>query len=166
MSARVVAEPLDGPSGRALLAELDADLAARYGDDEPVVASPQQFLPPHGLFLVAYGTEEADQALGCGGFRQLSDGVAELKRMYVRPAARGRGLARHLLEHLEKAARDAGYEQLWLETGLSQPEAMALYTTAGYAAIPAFGQFAWAPSCRCYGKDLTGSNRNSRAPLS
>ena len=86
--------------------------------------------------------------------------------MYVRPARRGSGLPRRLLAHRETAARQAGYRQLRLETGLSQPEAMALYKSAGYRAIPAFGQFSHEPDQRCYAKSLEGSSRSSRAPLS
>ena len=144
-------EPLDGPAGRALLAELDADLAERYGDDEPVAATPSQFLPPGGAFAVVYIDGEPQ---ACGGYRRIDDTTAELKRMYVRPRARGHGLARRLLAALEVAAAHAGYRHLWLETGLSQPEAIALYESAGYTPVASFGQFARAPSQRCYGTAL------------
>ena len=144
-------EPLDGPAGTTLLAELDADLAQRYGDDEPVHATPSQFLPPDGLFAVAYA---AGEPLACGGFRRLNATTAELKRMYVRPTGRRRGLARLVLAALEDAAAAAGYRELWLETGLSQPEAMQLYGSAGYGPVTSFGQFAGAPQQRCFGKQL------------
>ena len=143
---------LDSPIGIELLAELDADLLCRYGDgDEPVHAPVDAFIPPHGLFLVAMSHGEA---VGCGGFRPHAGDVAELKRMYVRPQARGRGLARHLLGALEGAAARAGYRELWLETGLSQPEAIALYESSGYQPISSFGQYAGAPDQRCYAKVL------------
>ena len=157
MTPDVTAESLDGPAGRALLAELDEDLSQRYGDDETVEVHPDQFLPPNGIFVVV---REGGQPLACGGYRRIADDTAEIKRMYVRPAARGRGLAR-----LEEAASAAGYAQLWLETGLAQPEAMALYESAGYQRIAPFGQFSWAPDQRCYGKVLA-STPSSRAPLS
>ena len=151
MTIEVHPEPLDAPAAAALLAELDADLAVRYGDDDAVHAEAGQFLPPEGLFLVL----TVDGApLACGGYRRWDAQTAELKRMYVRPAGRRRGLARRLLAELEAAARDAGYTQMWLETGLPQHEAMQLYTDQGYAPIAKFGQFAWAPEQRCYGKSL------------
>lgn len=125
-------------------------------------AVPEEFEPPGGLFVL---TLLDGQPMACGGFRPLRPGIAELKRMYVRPHARGSGLGRRLLEHLEECARSAGYEQLWLETGTEQPEAMALYTSAGYSPILAFGQFADSPRSRCYAKPLT-SMPSSRAPLS
>ena len=148
----LVPDRLDSLIGIELLAELDEDLLCRYGDDdEPVHAPVAAFVPPHGLFLVALSE---GVPVGCGGFRPHEDGVAELKRMYVRPQARGRGLARHLLSALEDAAARAGYRELWLETGLSQPEAIALYESSGYQPIPTFGQYAGAPDQRCYAKVL------------
>lgn len=145
-------EALDGPAATALLGELDADLGRRYGDDTPVHAAPDEFQPPDGRFVVLYAN---GLALACGGYRRIDGTTAELKRMYVRPDGRRRGLARLVLQDLETAARAAGYEQLWLETGLSQPEAMLLYEASGYTPVASFGQFAGAPEQRCYGKLLT-----------
>ena len=125
-------------------------------------AVPEEFALPGGVFVLALLD---GQPVACGGFRPLRAGIAELKRMYVRPDTRGSGLGRRLLEHLEESARRAGYAQLWLETGTEQPEAMALYASAGYSPIPAFGQFADSPRSRCYAKPLT-SRPSSRAPLS
>ncbi len=144
-------EPLDGPAGKELLDELDADLAERYGGGEPVSATPDEFLPPAGCFAVVY---VRDRPEACAAFRRIDPTTAELKRMYVRPTGRRRGLARRLLVAVEQAAVEAGYQQLWLETGLSQPEAMQLYESAGYNPVASFGQFAGAPQQRCYGKVL------------
>ena len=152
MTIEVHPEPLDAPAAAALLQELDADLAQRYGSDDQVHAQADEFVPPDGLFLVLTVDGEP---LACGGYRRWNEHTAELKRMYVRGAGRRRGLARHLLTELEDAARAAGYTQMWLETGLPQHEAMQLYAGAGYAPIAKFGQFAWAPEQRCYGKELT-----------
>jgi GNAT superfamily N-acetyltransferase len=145
-------EPLSSPAAAALLSELDDDLDERYGDGEAVEAHPEQFEPPDGVFLVAY---VAGEPLACAGYRRLDEHTAELKRMFVRPAGRGRGLARHLLRALEEHAADAGYEAMWLETGVPQHEAIGLYSSAGYERIAPFGQFAWAPDQRCFGKSLT-----------
>jgi GNAT superfamily N-acetyltransferase len=158
----VTAESLDGPAGRELLAELDQDLNERYGDDETVNVHPEEFLPPDGIFLVV---RDGEEPLACGGYRRIADDTAEIKRMYVRPQARGKGLARLVLARLEESAGAAGYRQLWLETGLAQPEAMALYESSGYQRIAPFGQFSWAPDQRCYGKVLAPTPSN-RAPLS
>ena len=144
-------EPMDGAVAAALLAELDADLHERYGGGEGVAADAAQFAPPAGRFAVAYAGE---LPLACAGFRRIDDDTAELKRMYVRPAGRRRGLARHLLGALESAAREAGYRSMWLETGVPQPEARSLYESAGYTRIASFGQFAGEPLQRSYGKSL------------
>ncbi|WP_016701259.1 GNAT family N-acetyltransferase, partial [Actinoalloteichus spitiensis] len=99
--------------------------------------------------------------VACGGWRRVAeaeDGVgpgdAELKRMFVLPSARGRGLARSLLVYLEVAARDAGYRRMVLETGTEQPEAMALYRSEGYEPIPNFGTYREHPLSRCFAKSL------------
>lgn len=80
---------------------------------------------------------------------------AEIKRMYVRPAYQGRGLARLILAELERTAARAGVTRLILETGLAQPEAIALYQSAGYVAVPAFGYYAAEPDSVHLGKPLT-----------
>jgi GNAT superfamily N-acetyltransferase len=74
--------------------------------------------------------------------------------MYVALSARGRGLARLMLAHLEASAGEHGFEAVVLETGLRQPEAMALYESSGYEPVPPFGYYNDAPLSRCYGKRL------------
>jgi GNAT superfamily N-acetyltransferase len=148
-----VAEPLSGgvaeplkivpvPFSEAatLVAELDADLTERYGGDgDPVHAPAEEFDGPGGQMLLAsLGTEP----VGCVGLRRVTADTAELKRMYVRPAFRGQGIARALLAACEQRARALGYAQLWLETGTLQPEAVALYLSTGYEPVSAFGQYA------------------------
>ncbi len=123
-----------------LVAELDADLSERYGGvGEPVHAPPEQFDGPGGQMLLA--TLEG-APVGCAGLRRIDERTAELKRMYVRPHVRGRGIARALLAACERHARELGYQQIWLETGTMQPEAVSLYLTCGYEPVPAFGQYA------------------------
>ena len=159
---RFVPVALGDAAARPLLAELDADLAQRYGSEEQVHADAAEFLPPHGLFVLVLVD---DTVVACGGFRPLRPRIGELKRMYVTPHARGTGLARRVLAHLEAAAQAAGYAHLWLETGTMQPEAMRLYESSGYTPIPGFGQFADSPRSRSYAKPLA-SSPSSRAPLS
>jgi GNAT superfamily N-acetyltransferase len=83
-------------------------------------------------------------------------GVGEVKRMYVVPTARRRGVSRRLLTGLEARAADLGYERLLLETGTPQPEAIALYESAGWDRIAPYGHWKDSPSSVCFGKDLAG----------
>ncbi|MFC0680483.1 GNAT family N-acetyltransferase [Lysobacter korlensis] len=87
---------------------------------------------------------------------------AELKRMFVAPAARGAGVATALLTTLERTAVDLGVSRLVLETGPRQPEAIALYEKHGYVRIPNFGPYINDPLSLCFAKDL--SDRRSRQP--
>jgi GNAT superfamily N-acetyltransferase len=114
---------------------------------------PEEVAEGRGAFLVAYvdGTP-----IGCGAVRCLDQGTgtAELKRMYVSPAARGQGVGRAVLTHLEHEARLLGARRLVLETGIRQGAALALYRNAGFAVIPAFGEYTDSPTSICMGKDL------------
>ena len=93
--------------------------------------------------------------VGMGGWRRYGDdGVGELKRMYVREPARGRGIARLLLEHLERTAAESDIRRLVLETGLKQPEAISLYRSSGYVDVPPFGHYIDHHDSVHLGKDL------------
>jgi drug/metabolite transporter (DMT)-like permease/predicted GNAT family acetyltransferase len=92
-----------------------------------------EYVEPGGTFLVVY---EDGEAIACGGIRALDDGAAELKRMYVVPDARGRGVGAELLARLEDEARRLGYRRLRLDTASQLKEAQALYRGAGYAEVP------------------------------
>lgn len=131
-----------------LVEALAAEMVERYGGGEPShVADPAGFAPPHGVFLVA-SVEGEDVA--SGGVRLIRDGVGEIKRMYVAPAHRNRGLARALLKALVEHARSVGLQELWLETGTAQPEAIGLYLSEGFVPIPPYGQYRDHPDSRCY----------------
>lgn len=143
---------------RRLVFEQWSDMAERYGgpppcdEDEALPAGP--FTPPEGLFLVA---ERGGEAVGCGGFRPCPEApprTAEVKRLYVVPAARGTGVARLLMAELEVAATRAGYERIWLETGLAQPEAIALYEALGYGRIVPYGEYRDSPLSVSFSKEL------------
>ena len=95
-------------------------------------ASPAELTPPLGACLVGFLDGEP---IAVGAVKRLAPAVAEIKRMYVAPAGRSRGLARALLIALETAARDLGYERVRLDTGTSQPHAKALYLSTGYREI-------------------------------
>jgi GNAT superfamily N-acetyltransferase len=139
----------------ALTTAQQAELRERYdGDTEPGIPPSSADI---GLVLVA--REDDGAAIGCGALRPLEPGVAELKRMYVVPAARGRGVSRRLLAALEAAALDRGWTRLRLETGPRQPEAIGLYESAGYRPIAAFGVYVDEPDAGCslyYERALAG----------
>ena len=125
------------PPASDLIEAMIADLVPLYGridgPDAPR-ATPEDFAPPHGVFLV--GFDDDGRPVCGGGVKGLGDGVGEIKRMYVVPEARGRGLARLLLAALEDAARELGHDRARLDTGPRQPHAEALYRSAGYRDIP------------------------------
>jgi GNAT superfamily N-acetyltransferase len=119
-----------------LLAAMVDEMIALYAADAlggPPPATPADFAPPGGTFLVGF---DGDQPVCSGGLKRLPDGAAEIKRMYVVPPARRRGLGRALLGALEDAARALGYRVVRLDTGARQPHARALYESVGYAAVP------------------------------
>ncbi len=147
----VAVEPYEGPGGRRLVPLVQAEYVERYGGPDETPVDPAEFAPPAGLFLVAYDDGEP---VACGGFRTYRPGIGEVKRMYVAPPARGRGLARRILASLEDAARAAGCVEMRLETGQEQPEAIALYTSSDYAPTPKYGFYRCAAGSRCYAKPL------------
>lgn len=158
---RIVAVPYDSPAAAWLVPQLHADVAERYAadtdeddDHDPTTeVSVADFEPPLGRFLVAFWD---GAPVGCAGVHRWDDlgEVGEIKRMYVVPVARGRGVARALLVGLEDAARALRFRRVRLETGLRQPEAMALYESAGYSAIEPYGFYKDSPLSACYEKAL------------
>lgn len=143
-------EPFDAPDSAELRAELAAELVARYGGDTEAGKKPTA--EDLAAFLVA--RDRRGRAVGCGALRPLDDGAAEIKRMYVRPRVRGRGLGWVILAALEAEATRLGFGVLRLETGDMQSEAMALYRAAGYREIPCFGAYANGPISRCFERRL------------
>ncbi|MEU4118415.1 GNAT family N-acetyltransferase [Kitasatospora sp. NPDC028055] len=146
------------PDAQALSAEVQQEYVRRYGDPDETVMHPEDFEAPAGLFMIAYLD---GRPVACGGWRAkqagpdgLRDGDVELKRMFVVPAARGRGLARAVLHRLEETAAEAGHTRVILETGSEQPEAIALYGSEGYTAIRKFGIYKDHPQSICLGKEL------------
>jgi GNAT superfamily N-acetyltransferase len=123
------------PPATELLAAMRAELIDAYDnasrlDNPPLL--PAELRSPGGAYYAGF---EGSVAVAGGGFRRLGDGVAEIKRMYVRPEARSRGLAAELLRSLEDAIRDLGYQRVRLDTGPKQPHAQRLYRGAGYVEI-------------------------------
>ena len=153
----IAAEDVLHPDAALLIRELSAELAAAYdfADDGSGAFAPADVRVPRSVFLIA---RLDDRPAGCGALRPLDDGgpasTAEIKRMYVAPAARGRGVGRAVLERLEAAARDFGYARVILETGNRQLAAIRLYERAGYARIPCYGRYVNDPRSVCFGKAL------------
>jgi GNAT superfamily N-acetyltransferase len=150
--------PYGQPDALRLIEEVQAEYVLRYGGRDDTPLEHAMFEPPAGSFFVGYVDGEA---AATGAWRRThvpvfgATAVAEIKRMYVVPHLRGAGLARRMLAHLESTAVESGIDALVLETGLRQPEAMALYETSGYVPVPGFGYYRDMPLSRCYGKPLT-----------
>jgi|SRR6516165_9955172 GNAT superfamily N-acetyltransferase len=144
---------LDSPVAADLVARTVAELNSRYSDHEHKMKGLDsgEFLPTTGVFLIA---RVEDWPAGCGGLRRIDDQTAEIKRMYVEPGARCRGIGRKILEELEFHARRLGYRKVRLETGVRQPEAIQLYESAGYQRISAYGEFSGSPLSICFEKSL------------
>jgi putative acetyltransferase len=147
---------------RGLLAELDAELAAAYLPEQRHGLTLDAIFEPHVRFFIA---RLGDSAVGCGGVA-LFETYAEVKRMYVREPARGRGVARAVLARLETETLGAGLSRLALETGLHQRAAVRLYESAGFRPRGAFGAYeSMAPSATAtslfFEKDLRGTARAS-----
>jgi GNAT superfamily N-acetyltransferase len=135
---RFVESPADRPPASVLVAAMIDELVPLYGRiDVPGApsATPAEMGPQSGAFLLGI---EDQRAVCCGGLKRLSDEVCEIKRMYVVPEARGRGIAQLLLDALEDAARGLGYSVARLDTGARQPHAQRLYERAGYRSIDDF----------------------------
>jgi putative acetyltransferase len=129
---------------------LDAELAIRDGEEHGFYA---QFNKPVGLGGVVLSYLDGE-AVGCGAFKRYEEGVAEIKRMFVRPEARGKRIAASILKELEKWAAESGFREYILETGFKQPEAIALYKREGYEVIPNYGQYAGVENSVCMRKPL------------
>jgi GNAT superfamily N-acetyltransferase len=154
----IAAVDVDEVVASGLVAALDADLMHRYPGEPTNGVEPQEFRDAGGYFLLA---RRGAEAVGCGAFRPIDARTVEIKRMFVDPGCRGRGVARAVLDGLEAEARRRGYVRTILETGVRQPEAIALYRRAGYAEIEAFEPYVDSPLSVCLGKDLVTADRPS-----
>lgn len=145
---------LDDEVSRALIGALNEELSGVY--TQPGAThfrlDPEEVSGERGAFLVVYCNGEP---VGCGALRRLDAETGELKRMYVAPPARGRGLGRRLLDALETEARALGLRRLVLETGVRQEAALALYRATGFHPIPLYGEYVLSPDTSiCLGKEL------------
>ena len=142
----------DSDDAISLIQALEDDLRARYPGIISHGLRPDDPMHQRFVFMVAYAD---GQAIGCAAIRELPHDVGEVKRMFVRPRWRGRGVARKILTSLEDHALERGFVALRLETGSGQPEAIGLYRSAGYREIPAFADYVGNAVSVCFEKKLS-----------
>jgi putative acetyltransferase len=131
---------------------LDPELAALVTAQQREIRDTAAFAPDDDM---AYLVAVVDgRAVGCGAWRAIGVPIAEIKRMYVRPAFRGRGIARQMIVAIEEEALAAGRPVIRLETGSHLPAAIALYQSSGYHQIPAYGEHIGTPAGICFEKRL------------
>jgi putative acetyltransferase len=153
LAISIAAEPFDSPDAQRLIAALDAGLAAVYPPEQRFGPNlkPEQVEDGRGTFLIA---RDDTGPVGCGALRLLDTTTAEVKRMYVEPDQRGKGVGWAVLTNLEAAARKVGVRRLLLETGVYQEAAIALYRRAGFAPVDCWGEYASSPTSVCFEKSL------------
>lgn len=152
MSVVIAEERPDSPDAVALIGELDDHLGALYAVQSRHGFSVEKLLRDGVKFFVA---RDGGRPAGCGGVLLVGREYAEVKRMYVRPAFRGRRIGRLMLDHLVEHARQHGLTVIRLETGIHQREAIALYEARGFRKIPPFGPYRNDPVSLCYELQLS-----------
>jgi GNAT superfamily N-acetyltransferase len=148
-------EPFDSPDAVALCTAQQAEMLELYEGEADIGPSRDgpMFVPPRGVFLVVRDDDGA--AVACGGVTRFDDARGELKRMYVVPSHRGRGLGRLLLDELEGHARELGFGAIVLETGDKSEAALALYRRSGFASIRCWPPYDARDLSICFEKELT-----------
>ena len=148
MSFKIKKAPGNSSEVKLLSNELHKDLESIYGEGmiEDFFEENEQML----IFYVAYN--ESGKAVAIGALKPFNDVTAEIKRMYVNPEYRGKGISKLILIHIEDYAKEFNYQRLILETGLKQPEAMSLYHKFGYKPMVCYGRHASDPDSRCFEK--------------
>lgn len=140
-------------AGVALVRHLDAYLATLYQPMDQHLLSVEQLAEEGMRFLVVRLDGEP---VACGALAPRA-GYMEIKRMWVEPVARGKGIGREVLAHLEQEAIVLGFPELRLETGVHNHAAISLYERCGYLPIPAFGEYVGSPLSLCYAKKIGGA---------
>ncbi|MEJ5913002.1 GNAT family N-acetyltransferase [Pseudokineococcus sp. 1T1Z-3] len=147
----------DDPRVLALRSAMDVEMAALYAGvlDARLVASMAD--PPGTRWLSTWLALSGEQPLATAALRWLGEGagrLAEVKKVYVAPAGRRRGLAQQALRHVEASARERGVGELHLHTGDRQPAALALYAREGWRRVPVFAPYDALPISVCFAKTL------------
>jgi len=140
----------ENPDFQKLVSQLDEDLKVRDGADHSFYAQFNK-IDKIKYAVVAYSD---GIPVGCGAIKEFSTDSMEVKRMYVPPELRGKGIASAILHELEQWALDLNHHKCLLETGMKQPEAIALYKKNGYTVIPNFGQYENVENSVCFEKVL------------
>ena len=143
-------EDARGADAARLIDGLCAELSERY-HRPPSPFLPEEAMTARTAFVVARWNGEP---VGCGALRQIDDTTVEVKRMYVTPDMRRRGISRRILVKLETLAAGFSYERIILETGTFQPEALALYHAAGYRRTANYGRYVGNPEAHCFEKEV------------
>ena len=170
MPPAITQECPDSPDAIALIDELEAVLSPRYPAESRYGYSVEKLIREGVAFFIirvsdpgrpgsppSRGSEQTAASLtpaGCGGIQLFGTDYGELKRMYVRPAFRGQGLAKIMVDHLAAYARERGVRLLRLETGMHQHEAIGLYQRLGFTPIPRFGAYRDDPLSRFFEKPI------------
>ncbi len=148
--------PPDDPDVLRLVDAMLREMAERYDDEDPGTIARTD---PAARWLAV--RDDDGTVIGCGAVQPLRKSKpdaapdhGEIKRVYLVPTARGRGLSRPLMDALISLARDNGYAYLQLETGTAQPEAVALYERSGWHRVPNYGQYVDDPRSICFGMSL------------
>jgi putative acetyltransferase len=146
-------EELSAPVVQQLISALNAELESIYPEEGANFfrLEPEEVAEGRGVFLIAY---LADNPVGCGAVRMIEPALAEIKRMYVDPAIRGRRVGRQIVVALEAQGRALGAKRIVLETGPRQPDAIAMYAHAGFSEIPLYGEYIGSQFSVCMAKDL------------
>jgi putative acetyltransferase len=147
---RIIRTNSDNSDFIALVKQLDKELWSRYGEEQSFF---DRFNKLDSIKQVVTAYMD-DKPVGCGAIKEYSSDIAEVKRMYVAPEVRGKGIAVKVLRELEQWASELTFDECILETGVEQPEAIRLYEKCGYAVIPNYGQYAGVKSSVCMGKNL------------
>ncbi len=142
---------VESPEARTLFTAMWAEVDEIYGNDAPSGPELPGMNVSRAVFVLA---RDGNETVGCGAIRPLTEIVAEVKRIYVVPPRRGQQIARQIMQALEQFARENGFSETWLETGLRQPAAIRLYENLGYTRIAGFGDYKDDPLSVCYAKRL------------
>lgn len=149
----ITIEPEDprSPEAQGLLSAFIEEVRKRYDEPPADVGyfDPNLVSVPKSVFLVV---RSEGKAVGCGALIPMEDEMAEIKRMFVVPGERGHGIAKKILEELERFARDFEYDAIRLETGVKQPESIALYGKSGFYRVPNFPPFENDETAVCFEK--------------
>jgi GNAT superfamily N-acetyltransferase len=154
MNLQIETAELSSPQVQALILALNAELRGRYPElgANHFRLDAEEVSSGRGALFVAHLD---GRPVGCGAVRRISDREAEVKRMYTVPQARGKGVGRAILSVIEDEARRLGVRRIVLETGVRQPEALALYRRMGFVEIPLFGEYIGSSTSVCLAKELT-----------